>query len=429
MKRTSVFQIIGNEIQEIKKDYRNFHVLNENDLINNIRELNQEFIPFLIPGAWVNGLGYLRSLGRKGYQSVVFDSSGRDISLFSKYAIPFRYEISKEPDKKYENLFRTLIRIGESVRNCGKKPVLLIIAAERMLPTLVGKYFDELNEIFTFTADYKNQLNLENKYLQIEKAKEAGIDVPISFLIRSNESLTTYIKDLKFPLIIKSNSGKDFYDQYGVQVFRIKNLIELEEILQRVEHFDLLVQEEIPGEIENLKTFGGYFGHDRSSHGIFTGHKLRNSKDFGTCAIGISCEDNIVKEKGLAFLNHVNYFGACQIEFKKDSLDGKLKFIEINNRLWKWHSLATESGVDLAYMQFSDAIGDATHKNPRQIDGIKWWLSLLDISNAIDESKKGEMSLNEYFDNYLDLDFVDGIFAWDDPLPGLINFFNGKWIK
>lgn len=423
----SIFSKIGSEISNLRNEYRNFHNFTEKEAINEFQKIDQEYIPFLLPGVWVNGLGYLRSLGRKGYKSLVFDSSGQDISLYSKYSIPFKFEISNEKTTKYENLFHLAIKLGGAAKKMGKKPVLFIIAAERLLPDVVNKYYSELSDIFIFTADYKKQLQLEDKYAQIENAIDAGIDTPFSIKIKSTEEIAKYKNNLIFPLLVKANKGKDFYDEFGTQAFRAKNYKELVEIVRRVGKYELLVQEEVPGAIEDLKTLGSYFGRNHQPHGIFTGHKIRISRDYGTCSLGISSKNDEVIEKGTAFLKSVNYFGASQVEFMRDARNGNLKFIEINNRLWKWHSLAIESGVDLPYIQFRDAIGEPILEAPTQIDGIKWWLMLMDLSNAVKQAVNGQMRFSDYL-KYIDLDFVDGIFAWDDPLPGLVNFFNGKWI-
>ena len=44
---------------------------------------------------------------------------------------------------------------------------------DRLLPDVVNKYYSELSDIFIFTADYKKQLQLEDKYAQIENAIDA----------------------------------------------------------------------------------------------------------------------------------------------------------------------------------------------------------------------------------------------------------------
>lgn len=45
-------------------------------------------------------------------------------------------------------------------------------------------------------------------------------------------------------------------------------------------------------------------------------------------------------------------------EFKRDSRDGKLKFLEVNARPW-WHFwLSAKCGVDILYYSYLDTIGE-----------------------------------------------------------------------
>ena len=53
------------------------------------------------------------------------------------------------------------------------------------------------------------------------------------------------------------------------------------------------------------------------------------------------------------FLSLIDYYGICEVEFIQDPRDGKYKLIEVNPRVWGWHTLAIAAGVDLPYLETS----------------------------------------------------------------------------
>src|SRR5258708_22691107 len=46
----------------------------------------------------------------------------------------------------------------------------------------------------------------------------------------------------------------------------------------------------------------------------------------------------------------MRYTGIVEVEFKRDLRDGKLKLLDINPRVWGWHSLCGPAGVDYPYL-------------------------------------------------------------------------------
>ena len=127
-------------------------------------------------------------------------------------------------------------------------------------------------------------------------------------------------------------------------------------------------------------------------------------------------------------LKRIGYYGCSELEFKYDIRDGKYKFMELNSRLWKWHSLATACNVNLVYMQYQLAVkNEVKNPNPKQIYGKKWWLSLMDSWICLKEISQGNMSPQDFF-NGLDNNCIDAIFSPDDPMPGIVNFSSLKWL-
>ncbi|PYT21377.1 MAG: hypothetical protein DMG57_38840 [Acidobacteria bacterium] len=46
----------------------------------------------------------------------------------------------------------------------------------------------------------------------------------------------------------------------------------------------------------------------------------------------------------------MRFTGLVEIEFKRDSRDGKFKVLDMNPRVWGWHTLCGRAGVDFPYL-------------------------------------------------------------------------------
>jgi len=423
----SVLAALGRELNQLARTYRAMRPLRLEEVKQTVDQLPQSHVPVLVPEGWINGLGHLRALGRNGVRAVVVDPNPKALSFYSKYAIPYQCQrFANLPLEVEASFIAELGTLSDAIRSTGRQPVLFMLAAERLLPVFL-RHSEEVRGHFLLTSGYEVQMRLEDKRVQYETAQAAGVDIPTTFYVSSESDFEHQLRDFRYPLLVKARQGKQFYARFHRQVFRVANPEECRQVYEHTRDFPLMFQEEIPGLETDLYTLGSYVDAHTRPLGLFTGHKLRSNRRYGTCALGISCEAPDVIEQGLAFLRQAGYHGASQVEFKRDGRDGRLKFLEINNRLWKWHSLAVACGVNLPYIQYLDAIGQPPEELPQQVNGVRWWLPWMDLWTALHQVQAGELSLDEYL-HEIDFDFIDGVGSWDDPLPALVNFFNFGWM-
>jgi predicted ATP-grasp superfamily ATP-dependent carboligase len=109
--------------------------------------------------------------------------------------------------------------------------------------------------------------------------------------------------------------------------------------------------------------------------GTFSGRKLAQMPPrFGTCRVGEARWSDDAVNLARALLRTVGYDGIAQTEFKRDARDGTFRLMELNTRLWQWHSLARRCGVDLVGMAYAAATGGTpvpATSGPRH-DGRRW---------------------------------------------------------
>src|SRR4029079_9329985 len=83
----------------------------------------------------------------------------------------------------------------------------------------------------------------------------------------------------------------------------------------------------------------------------------------------IDCEE--VKESGSRVIQGMRYTGLVEVEFKRDARDGRSKLLDINPRVWGWHSLGARAGVDFTYLEWRLLHGERVnevHARP----GVRW---------------------------------------------------------
>ncbi len=99
----------------------------------------------------------------------------------------------------------------------------------------------------------------------------------------------------------------------------------------------------------------------------------------------------------------------------QDPRTGEYKLIEVNPRVWGWHSLAIGAGVDFPYLLYQDMIGEKVEVRP-PANNIKWVRLTTDIPTVFLEVMRGRMKISDY------LVTMKGkkqfaVLSLDDPLP------------
>jgi predicted ATP-grasp superfamily ATP-dependent carboligase len=96
------------------------------------------------------------------------------------------------------------------------------------------------------------------------------------------------------------------------------------------------------------------------------------------------------------FLSLIGYYGIAEVEFMRHPQNGEYKLLEVNPRVWGWHTLASAAGVDLPYILYQDMIGEKIEVHP-PLKHIKWVRLITDIPTVFLEIVKGNMKIGDYF--------------------------------
>lgn len=334
---------------------------------------------------FVNGLAALRSLGRAGVPVVAVDHRPSALGFRSRYGVRV---VAPSPLEDEEGFVCALRRIGPGV----------VFPTHDEGVRAIARHRDELDLRCPFPRDVER---LQRKRVQLEAAD----CTPETRFPGSAAEAVAAARELGYPVLVKPSEPVGFRQRVGRQALRCAGAAEVEAAYAHAEAFEPMVQEVIPGGDDELYTLGCYLSEELEPLGVFCGRKLRQTPPFiGTARVAESVWVQEVVDAGLELLRRLRCSGLSQVEFKRDPRDGRFKLMEVNPRLWQWHSLASACGVDLPLVAYRDLTGERIE--PVRMNGRRRWaIALMPRERPVLPRPP----------------FVEATWSWRDPKPALVH--------
>ena len=373
-----------------------------------------EKIGAVITGGDFQAIGALRTLARKGIPIILLDSD-HCISKYSRFKKKF-FRAPRLSDK--DSYVDFLIDLARKERIYG----WVIFPNSDEAVYILSKYKNVLEEFYRIpTPPWEVIKNVYIKKNTYQLAERNEIPIPKNYYAENLEELLEL--DLQFPLVIKPSIRDYFYNKVRTKAFRINTKEELIKTYQFVCSViipsDVLVQEFIPGGPNRLYSFCPFFKEGKVVASIMARRTRQHPMDFGHASTFAELVDiKAMKAISEKFLRLINYYGIGEVEFMHDPRDGKYKLLELNPRIWGWHTLAIAAGVDLPYMLYQDMIGQQI-ETPSALKEAKWVRLTTDVPTVLTEIIKGNMKISDYMASMKgEKEFA--VFCLDDPLPFFI---------
>jgi len=148
--------------------------------------------------------------------------------------------------------------------------------------------------------------------------------------------------------------------------------------------------------------------------------------DFGRSSTFVETVDEYqIEEAGRRLVSEMRLTGVVEIEFKRDPRDGLYKLLDINPRIWGWHTLGRRAGIDFSYLLWRLTQGDSFSET-RGLAGVRWVRMSTDLAAAVTEMRHGRLSARGYLKSLCG-PVESAIFAADDPLPALLEMPLGAY--
>jgi D-aspartate ligase len=385
--------------------------------VEQIRKLNRKSRD--VPGAVVvggdyQGLGIVRSLGRRGIPICILDDE-RSISRYSRYATyGVRVPDLRDPNAAVEALLDVAKRFD-------LKGWVLFPTRDELVAT-ISRHKVAVSEVFRVpTPSWDTVQWVWNKRNTYRLARELHIPIPETWFpdtLADLDQITT-----PFPLALKPGVKEHFYYATKAKAWRADTRMQLQNLFSRASQLagprEILIQDLIPGDGKNQFAYCAFF-KDGNAVGSMVSRRLRqHPREFGRASTCVETIDlPILESLSESFLRAINYYGLVEVEFKLDSRDGQYKLLDVNARTWGYHSLGVAAGVDFPFMLYADQIGETADPS-RGIPGHLWVRLLTDVPTGIVEVSGRRMRLRDYVES-LRQAHTEAVFSNEDPLPGVV---------
>ena len=279
----------------------------------------------------------MRGLGRCGIPVIAVAKAGGP-GLKSRYAT----EVWNVPDTHVdpEGVINVVIQIGERLKQQGRRGVL--IPTQDSTVELLCRHRDRFpDSLICHLPDYAIIKACSDKQVQCRLARELGVPLPTTYFDDERDELFAALDSgaQQFPLVFKSKKELPPSLRKKFRIILIEDRPQLERVVAEADAAGIthLIQDVIPGEDDELYTFGSYMNQAGELRAWFTGRKLRQQPPrFGVCRVGESKRVQEIVDEGVKMLRGLHYFGISQVESKYDVRDGRYKLIEVNPRAWAW---------------------------------------------------------------------------------------------
>jgi D-aspartate ligase len=371
------------------------------------------------PGAVViggdyQGLGIVRSLGRRGVDVLVVDDE-RSIGRRSRFATA----AVRVPELRDEEAtVATLLDLGERYELDG----WVVFPTREETVAALSRHRERLTRQFRIpTPPWEVVKWAWDKRNTYEIAAELGVATPHTWVVGSELELDAI--DGQPPFAVKPAIKEHFLYATGAKAWRADTRAQLRERFRAAADLvgaeEVIVQELIPGGGEAQLAYCAFFREGRSAASMVVRRLRQHPPLFGRASTFVeTIEHPELEELSERFLSRIDYYGLVELEYKHDARDGQLKLLDVNARTWGYHSLGQRAGVDFPYLMYADQLSLAVPDGLRAPAGVSWIRLATDVPTAIALLARGELDPRAYARS-LRAANIESVFSRDDPLPGL----------
>lgn len=386
---------------------------------SDVTQIRAEVAAGPCPGAVViggdyQGLGILRSLGRRGVPVCVVDDE-HSISRYSKYCTHFiRVPSLRDEGVIVDSLLAVADRLG--------LPGWILYPTREELVAAISRHRDRLSRSFRVpTPAWSSVQWAWDKRNTYQLARELGIPTPRCFYPENLDALDE-LKSIDPPFAIKPAIKEHFIYATKAKAWRADTRDQLRSLFLKasamVEPGEVMVQELIPGGGTQQFGYCAFFRDGETVGSMVVRRRRQHPLEFGRASTYVETVDiPILEDYSLRFLRAANYYGLVELEYKLDPRDGQFKLLDVNARTWGYHSLGPAAGVDFSYMLYSDQLGLPV-PHCRAEPGVGWMRMATDLPAAAVAMLSGDTDIISYFRSLRNTN-VEAVFSREDPLPAL----------
>lgn len=321
-----------------------------------------------------------------------------------------------------------LSKINRSELVLPEKGTMLFPTNDEAVEMLCGRY-DQYKERFALGVPEPKVIELFNdKRSAYRFAEASGVHCPKCWYPDTMEDVEALSEELPYPVVVKPAVMYSFHATFGKKAFRCDDAASLKATYMRIAAKQypletLVVQEFLDGGAKNLYSCGVMAAEGEIIVSMQANRIRQNPMDFGnSTTYAISCFVPQIQEQTEGLLRMVGYNGVGEVEWMWDAKAQQYKFLEINTRAWKWHTISNQPGFSFigALIDWFDKGKFEILNHKSEIDTpVAWVERLTDFTVAAKEILHGRMRLRDVIKSYR-IKHESAVWSWRDPMPGIM---------
>jgi predicted ATP-grasp superfamily ATP-dependent carboligase len=383
-------------------------------------------VPAVVFGLFETGLGIIRSLGMNGITVYGIDHK-KDIAWYSRYVRPM-----KCPNLSNETQLTEWLK--EQFKGFADKLPVFITSDDFL--SYFSRNREELADIFIIDIPPSSLIDaLADKYEQFKLAKQVGVTVPKTWVIKNSEEKEGFLHyEKEYPLFLKGLDVNSWRQHFGgsKKGFVLENRDDLNSIMQKIDPLitPVVIQELIGGSDTAHYKYSAYIDEEGNALAEFMLQKIRQYPiHFGVGAAVKSIYNEDLLREGRRLFKGIKYRGVGSAEFKWDARKNAFTLIELNPRYWQQNYLATFCGLNFPLIQYQNLVEKTKNRNT-EYDTEKLWINrYMDFSAFVEYRKEGVLTLLQWCKSIKGKKVYPD-FLWNDPVPLFYEFdFGLKFFK
>lgn len=369
----------------------------------------------VVIGGDYQGLGIVRSLGRRGVPVCVIDDE-LSISRYSRYCTHYEKVGALRDERKIVDA------LTEVAQRLGLNGWVLYPTREELVAA-ISLHRDELKQHYRVpTPAWSSVQWAWDKRNTNWLAQEEGIPTPATHYPETVEDLAALDTAMP-PFVIKPAIKENFIYQTRAKAWRANNHAELRDLFAKAAALtgrgEIMVQEMIPGGGAQQFSYCAFFRNGEAVGKLVARRRRQHPLEFGRASTFVETVNlPLLEEYSERFLRACGYYGLAEVEYKLDPRDGKFKLLDVNARTWGYHSIGASAGVDFSYLQYADQVGLPVERC-RGRAGVSWVRTVTDLPAALVAMRSGDTRLGDYLRSIRKCS-TEAVFIGDDALPGVM---------
>ena len=368
---------------------------------------------------WSAGLAVSRQMIRAGADVTVLALPGHHWEAHSRGV----HRVVAPYGPQGENWIAAVERVA-----AGSEQVVVLPATDRASEILLAAAPRLPDNVRMFERDGRGHPALMDKQTADGIARRAGVNVPWTRVIATQEDLEPAVAAAPWPCVVKPVLSHEWRLRYGERrAFLADHPEEVADLVTGpiADGVAMLLTQYVPGGDDAVEEAIVVRLADGSYPVRFGCHKLRQSpRGFGSTGLGRAALLPETMEIARRVLDEAGFVGVAGVETKRDERTGDRWFLEVNVRLPGQWGLGDACGVEATRRLVAAMVGSRLGPQPRLRPGVRFVAPSSDIPACREILReaawwKRPMLGLRLFAPYVGAGEV-GLMDIRDPLPGLL---------